>query len=117
MSFASVDDYLQTRPAAGLAYFGEVRRVVHELIENVTETIAYDLPTFRRRDKALLHLGVWSKHLALYPVPTDVPEQLTRRIDIYRTGKGTLQFRYSDPLPLDLIADIIKAREEQLAKH
>ena len=100
-----------------MAYFIEVRRLVRERVENVTETIAYDLPTFRLGDHTLLHLGVWSEHLALYPVPTDVPEELTRRIDIYRTGKGTLQFRYRHPLPLDLIADIIKARKEQLANH
>ena len=36
-----------------------------------------------------------------------------KELSQYKTGKGSIQFPYSQPLPLDLIAKIVKFRVEE----
>jgi uncharacterized protein YdhG (YjbR/CyaY superfamily) len=35
---------------------------------------------------------------------------------VYETGKGTLQFPYDQPMPLDLITEIVKFRAAETLK-
>ena len=45
------------------------------------------------------------KHIGLYPGPDAVME-FAEKLQEYKTSTGTIQFPYSKPLPLSLIAEI-----------
>jgi uncharacterized protein YdhG (YjbR/CyaY superfamily) len=71
------------------------------------ETISYKIPAFTLDGEALVYFAGWKHHVSLYPVPKG-DAAFRRRIDPYRAGKGTLKFPLKQPLPLDLIASVVK---------
>jgi uncharacterized protein YdhG (YjbR/CyaY superfamily) len=74
----------------------------------VRESIRYTMPMFQY-DGAYLYVGAWKKHIGLYPVHPADPE-LEVEIAPYRAKKDTVQFKYTKPVPYDLIARIARAR-------
>lgn len=71
------------------------------------------MPAFGRAGITLVLVAAWKKHISLYPV-TDAMEASISGMTGYRTsGKGTIQFPMNRPLPLDLIANIVRFRLEE----
>ncbi|MCW2851797.1 MAG: hypothetical protein JWM84_1461 [Nocardioides sp.] len=92
--YADVDAYLadlDERPAAAVR---QVRTWVHEEIPGLSETIAYNMPTFRRGETAVLHLAGWRRFVSVYPEPPAPADDPGLVLDLapYSSGKGTLRF-------------------------
>jgi uncharacterized protein YdhG (YjbR/CyaY superfamily) len=111
----SIDDYIDEFPAETQAGLQRVRALIREAAPGATETISYAIPTFDLDGKHLLHFAGYARHIGLYPVTDGVVETLGQEITPYRTGKGTLQFPLSRPLPADLIRRIAEIRVAELA--
>jgi uncharacterized protein YdhG (YjbR/CyaY superfamily) len=62
-------------------------------------------------DKDIVHFGAFKGHIGLYP-PVREPDLQSRTL-AYRGEKGNLRFPLDQPIPYDLIADIVKARVEK----
>ncbi len=113
--FATIDDYLQTVGSEGRARLEAIRQLVTEEVPGVTEAVSYGIPTFRLAGKNFLHMAAYKKHVGLYGASTMAP--LAAELERYRTGKGTLQFPLSDPLPLELIRRIVSLRAGEHEAH
>ncbi len=77
------------------------------------------MPAFRFAGYALIYFAGYKKHIGLYPVPAG-DNAFQKKVAVYQTGKGTLQFPFDQPLPLDLVAEVVKYRmreNEELAKN
>lgn len=64
------------------------------------------MPTFKGKHN-IIHFAANKKHLGLYPGEKAI-EHFADRLSEYKTSKGTIQLPYDKPMPLDLIADIVK---------
>ena len=62
------------------------------------------VPTYWKKQN-LIQFAAFKKHIGLYPGPAAV-ETFADRLQGYKTSKGTIQFPYDMPLPLDLISKI-----------
>ena len=62
------------------------------------------MPTYWKK-RNLIQFAAFKKHVGLYPGPAAV-EAFADQLNGYRTSKGTIQFLYDKPLPLELIAEI-----------
>ena len=71
------------------------------------ETIKYGMPTFVFHGN-LVYFGAWKHHIGFYPI-TRAMEESIEELAAYKTsGKGTIQFPFSQPLPLPHIRTIVQ---------
>ncbi|MGA8046881.1 MAG: DUF1801 domain-containing protein [Dermatophilaceae bacterium] len=114
--------YLEEAPAAGQQRYALVRSAVLRQVgegqvsdERVGERLSYKMPTFFVDGRVLLHVGLWTDHVAIYPVPESATDaSLADDLEPYRKSKGTLHFRYADTWPADLVDRIIAAHLARL---
>ena len=76
---------------------------------DATECISYGVPTFDLAGQHLVHFAGYARHIGFYP--TSRPFQVfAEALAPYKCGKGSVQFRHDQPLPLPLIAAIVQMR-------
>ncbi len=104
----NMDVYIKAFPKETQAALQQVRSTINDAIPGLEETISYAIPAFRYNDKNLVYFAGYKKHIGLYPVPVDNPA-FDKAFSKYKTsGKGAIQFPLDEPMPLALIAKIVK---------
>jgi uncharacterized protein YdhG (YjbR/CyaY superfamily) len=104
----TLDHYLAALSPGVRTVVDEVRRMVVDEFPTATESISYDIPTFSIAGKRLVHVAGWARHVSIYPVPRN-DEQLMADLGPYLSGKGTLKFEASKPIPYELIRRVVRA--------
>ena len=84
-----------------------VRAVMREAAPATEERISYGIPTFALAGQYVVYFAGWKHHISVYPVPA-VDAALEAELAPYVTGKGTLQFPLDQPIPLDLIRQVVE---------
>lgn len=104
----SVDDYLATLDPAARVAVSRIRAIVHEQVPDCEERVSYGVAGFRRSGRPFAYAGGFAEHVSVYPVP-DLPEPWATQAARHRAGKGTLRFPLAEPLPEDLIREVVSA--------
>ncbi|MDO4298010.1 MAG: DUF1801 domain-containing protein [Lachnospiraceae bacterium] len=102
----TIDEYIAAQPETAQQYLNEVRNIIRAALPESEERISWSMPTFWNRHNVIQFAGA-RNHLGLYPGPEAV-EEFREQLKDYKTSKGTVQFPYSRPLPLELIAEIAR---------
>ena len=111
--FISIDEYIATFSPEIQARLNEVRKVVHEIAPDAVETISYNMPAFKLNGHGMVYFSAYKKHLSIYPFPAGV-EEFEQAAEGYDTsGRGTVQFPYEKPIPLELLKKIVKFRLQE----
>jgi uncharacterized protein YdhG (YjbR/CyaY superfamily) len=111
----SIDQYLGVLPAGHRAALEQIRSTVHAAVPGLTERISYGIPTFDLDGHYLVYMAAWKAHVSLYPVTPIIVDTFGDEIAPYVGGKGTLKFTLTEPIPLDLVRRIAKARAAEAA--
>ncbi len=109
--YASVDEYIRSFPAPTRKILRELRAAMRQAAPDAGEKISYGIPTLFQNG-TLVHYAAYEKHIGLYGAPRS-PRELDRRLQKYRTGKGTLQFPIDRKLPLALVRQIVRLRVKE----
>ena len=96
------DEYLAGVPERARAALDEVRAALREALPEAQETISYSILGYRLEGRVICYCAGWAGHVSLYPVP-DGDEEYAAAITPFRTGRGTLTFPLSTPIPRDLV--------------
>jgi uncharacterized protein YdhG (YjbR/CyaY superfamily) len=112
---SSVADYIAKSPPESRKGLRALRALVRAAAPRATEQISYGIPTFVLNGKYLVYIAGWKSHLSVYPITSGVARALKNEIKPYQTGKGTLQFPLTDPIPTTLIRKILKIRVGEVA--
>ena len=107
----SIDDYIAGFPAEIQVLLQQMRQTIHEAAPEATEAISYQMPTFKLHGN-LVHFAAFKDHIGFFPAPSGI-DAFTEEIAPYRTGKGTLRFSLTEPLPLDLVRRIVLYRVQE----
>ena len=107
--FRSIDQYIQTCPEAVQLILQHVRAVIHQTAPAATETIKYQMPAFRLGDADLIYFAAFKAHIGMYP-PIAASAPFKAKLARYEGPKGALRFPLAEPMPLLLIAQIVKFR-------
>ena len=102
-----VEGYLATVPDEARARFEELRRTVKALAPGATETISYDMPTFKYQGQRLAYFAAWKNHWALYGMNADAHRDELAGFD---TSGGTIRFPLDEPLPEPLVKTLVSER-------
>lgn len=115
--FKTVDEYIAAYPEAVQAVLQRLRQTIKEVAPEAQEKISYQMPAFTLHGTNLVYFGAWKNHIGFYHA-SPVIETSLAELAPYSTGKGTLQFRLDQPLPLPLIRKIVEFRvQENLARQ
>ena len=104
---SSVDEYIAGFPAEIRELLEAVRSTVLAAVPGGDERISYKMPAVFCSG-VVVYYAAFKSHIGLYPPVAD--PAVSKRVARFAGPKGNLQFPYSEPLPLDLIAQVAKAR-------
>lgn len=108
-SAETIDDYIATFPEDVQAQLEQVRRAIAKAAPDADEAISYRIPTFKLNGHYLIYFAGFKAHIGLYPVHAD-GAGFSAAMARYASGKATLKFPLGQPLPLALIAKVVKAK-------
>ena len=112
----SVDEYIAAQPEGSRATLELVRETIRKALPQADEMIAYGMPSYKiGGGKAVLSFGAWKNHYSLYPASGKLMEAHKKELAPYLVNKATIQFPFSEPVPVELIAAIAKFRAAELA--
>jgi uncharacterized protein YdhG (YjbR/CyaY superfamily) len=107
----SVDNYLSALPDDRRAVMEELRATIRAAAPEATESIAYDMPALRSDGgQFLVSYAAYKRHYSLFPASDAVVEALGDELTPFLSGKGTIQFPASAPIPLPLVRRIVETR-------
>ena len=107
----NIDDYIEGFPKETQVILKKVRRAIAKAAPKAEEAIAYGIPTFRLNGN-LVHFGGFKAHIGFYPTSSGI-FAFKKELAMYKHAKGSVQFPLSEPMPLALIADIVRFRVKE----
>jgi uncharacterized protein YdhG (YjbR/CyaY superfamily) len=110
----TIDEYIGRFPKNIQEILQQVRETIHKAAPKAEEAISYQIPTFRQNGN-LVHFAAWKNHIGFYPTPSGTKE-FEKELSKYHRAKGSVQFPLDEPMPLNLIAEIVKFRLKQLER-
>ena len=110
--YQTVNEYISMFPEKVQEKLRLVRRTITDNAIGAVEGIAYGMPAYKTNAKPLAYFAAFKNHIGLYATPSG-HEQFKKELSIYKQGKGSVQFPIDEPLPLNLIAEIVKFKVEE----
>lgn len=104
-----IDDYLKSVPVAQRKELERVRKIVASFVPGTEDAISYGMPTLKYKGMNLIHFAAFKNHMSIFPT-SQPAEELADKLKEYRTSKGTLQFTEKNPVPENLIKEIVTIR-------
>lgn len=108
-----IEEYIEARPEPIRTILRELMQIILEVDPSLTQTISYQMPTFKKNGKAVFHFAAQANHLGIYPTPQPI-EVFRERLKGYKTSKGTIQWPNDRPLDKQLIQDMLRLNLAQL---
>ena len=113
-SVRSIDDYIAAAPDEVKGALEVLRTTIKAAAPGAAEKISYQMPAFSL-DGNLVYFAAFKDHIGFYPTSSGIAAFKTE-LAAYETSKGTVRFPLDRPLPLKLIARIVKFRAAENAK-
>jgi uncharacterized protein YdhG (YjbR/CyaY superfamily) len=107
----NIDEYIAGCPRAVQAVLHEIRQTIKKAAPDADEAIKYRIPTFVLNGN-LVHFAAFKQHLGFYPAPSGIAA-FKQELSRYQGAKGSVQFPLDEPLPLKLIARIVRFRAQE----
>jgi uncharacterized protein YdhG (YjbR/CyaY superfamily) len=107
--FNTADEYIASFPDDVQKTLEEIRATIKAAVPDAKEKISYQIAAFELNGRNLIYFAGWKKHISMYPVPAG-DEAFEKKIAKYVAGKGTLKFPLDEPMPLELIEEVVRFR-------
>jgi uncharacterized protein YdhG (YjbR/CyaY superfamily) len=106
-----IDSYIVAFPPDVQEILKKVRQIIRQAAPGAGETIKYRMPTFTL-DGNLVHFAGFDHHIGFYPTPSGI-EHFKTELSGYASAKGSVQFPLDQPIPYDLIREIVMFRVQE----
>ena len=115
LDIETVASYFAKFPETSQKRMQQIRALILEKAPEAQESISYGIPAYKTNEKPLIYYAAFKNHIGLYATPSG-HSHFAEALSSYKQGKGSVQFPNEQPLPLDLIAEIIAFRVEENKK-
>jgi len=113
--YKTIDEYIATFPKNVQSALQELRQVIRETAPEAKEAISYQMPAFRLNG-ILVYFAAFKDHVSFFPTSSAV-EAFKEKLSSYEISKGTIRFPINEPIPFDLIKEMVRFRvKENLSK-
>ncbi len=103
-----IDEYISGFPPEVQERLEQMRATIKKAAPQAEEVISYAMPAFKLNGM-LVFFAAFKNHIGFYATPTG-HEAFKEELSAYKAGKGSVQFPFDQPLPLDLVTKIVKFR-------
>ena len=104
----NIDEYVKSFPKDIQSLLTQMRLAIQKAVPQAEEDIKYGMPTFVYHGN-LVHFAAFKNHIGFYPAPAGI-QAFKKELSAYEGSKGAIRFPLDKPLPLKLVADIVKYR-------
>lgn len=101
---ATIEEYIKAAAPEARAHLQRIYRILKSTAPAGTEAIKWGVPVFWD-GRVLFGFAAYTAHVSFGPGPAAVT-RFARELGPYRTGKGTIQLPYDQPIPEDLVRRI-----------
>ncbi len=109
-----VDAYIAALPADRRDSMEALRRSARDAAPDAEEVISYSMPALRLDGRFLVSYDAFARHYSLFPASEAVQTALGDEVARYVAGKGTFRFPSAEPIPVELVGRIVRARVAEL---
>jgi len=109
-----VTAYLEELDAERATALRRVLDIVAQEAPDAQEGKSYGMPALKVAGKPLISVIATKTHLSLFPFSGEIVESVADRLAGFSLSKGTIRFQVDQPLPEDVILDIVRARLAQI---
>lgn len=109
--FSTVDEYIASFPPAVRKLLSAMRKTIKAAAPKAEELISYQMPAYKYKG-VLVYFAAFEKHIGFYATPTG-HAAFKKELSAYKTGKGSVQFPLTEPMPLDLVKRIVQFRVKE----
>lgn len=102
------DAYISGYPNETQKSLKQLRATIKKAAPQAEEVISYGMPAYKWNGM-LVYFAAYEKHIGFYPGSSGIAA-FKKELASYKTSKGTVQFPVDEPVPLPLIARIVKFR-------
>ncbi len=111
--FKTIDEYQSGFPAELQDRMQAIRKIIHEVVPEVEETISYQIPCFKYKGY-LIYYSAYAKHISLsHPFSAALLERFETELKGYKVSKSAIQIPNDKELPVELIRNLIQFRKEE----
>ncbi|MCC9016325.1 iron chaperone [Flavobacterium lipolyticum] len=111
----NIDEYIGSFPNDVQEILERIRMTVQNAAPDAKEKISYSMPAFEQNG-IVVYFAAFKNHIGLYALPSG-HDAFKEELSKYKSGKGSVQFPLNQPIPYDLITEIVKFRvKENLEK-
>ncbi|NVN17293.1 DUF1801 domain-containing protein [Muricauda sp. HICW] len=110
-----IDEYISKFPEEVQQQLQQVRAIIKNIAPQAIEKMAYGMPGYKTNGKPLVYFAGYKNHIGFYATPSG-HEAFQNELSKYKQGKGSVQFPLDQPIPFELIEQIVKFRVEENAK-
>jgi uncharacterized protein YdhG (YjbR/CyaY superfamily) len=105
----NIKEYISGFPEDVQQILNQVRATIQQAAPDAEESISYGMPAYKLNGKVLVYFAGYKNHIGFYATPTG-HIAFAKELSKYKQGKGSVQFPIDQPMPLELIAQIVEFR-------
>jgi uncharacterized protein YdhG (YjbR/CyaY superfamily) len=110
-----IDSYISGFPEQTRGMLEQLRATIKLAAPEASEVISYGMPAYKQNG-ILVYFAAYKNHIGFYPTASGI-ENFKKDFSAFHLSKGTIRFPLDQPLPLELIARVVKFRvEDRLLK-
>jgi uncharacterized protein YdhG (YjbR/CyaY superfamily) len=111
----NIDEYIAGFPEEIQVMLKQIRQTIQQAAPEAQEGISYGMPAYQYHG-ILVYFAAFKHHIGFYATPSG-HGAFEKELAHYKTGKGSVQFPLDQPMPLDLIRQMVEFRvQENLEK-
>ena len=115
-TFKTIDEYIALFSKDVRNILEALRKAIRDVAPQAEEGISYQIPTYKLNGN-LVHFAAFKDHISFFPTSSGI-EAFKVKLKSYKTSKGTIRFPLDEPIPFDLIKEIVRFRvKENLSKN
>ena len=107
---SKIDDYLATVTGDQRTALDKLRKVIRSIVPRAEECISYGMPAFRVDGRVIAGFQATAKGCSYYPFSGTTLQILAGDLQGFGKTKSALHFHPDEPLPVNLVRKLIKAR-------
>jgi uncharacterized protein YdhG (YjbR/CyaY superfamily) len=116
--FKSVTAYIASQPKTVQPVLKRLRAIIQKALPGADEVISYQIPAYKLHGRTVIYFAGFKEHYSLYPVNDRMATAFGDKFAPYElSGKGTIRFPISKPIPVELIGSIAKFRAKAVAER
>ncbi len=116
--YKSVNEYVAAQPKAVQKALKVVRGAIRKAVPGAEEAISYQIPAYKLNDRVVIYFAGFKEHYSLYPFNKQLEAAFNDQVARYElSGKGTIRFPISEPVPVRLIEAIAKFRAREVVER